>query len=155
MRISRPWLVATILFTMFIWGNSLVPATGSSGMSLRVVSALRGALSGLDLPSAWITNFLVRKTAHFTEYAILGILVSQTLASGSRLSRTALFVLVVVLVLIPSIDETIQLFVPGRSGLITDVMLDCSGAAVGSALRALAHRLREIRVRRRDTSTRN
>ena len=37
----------------------------------------------------------------------------------------------VFLLLIPSIDETIQLFVPGRAGMITDAMIDCCGAATG------------------------
>ena len=43
--------------------------------------------------------------------------------------------------LIPSIDETIQLFVPGRAGMITDVMIDCCGAATGVVLRYLLRSL--------------
>ena len=35
------------------------------------------------------------------------------------------------LVLIPSIDETIQLFVPGRSGQVTDIWIDFSGVMTG------------------------
>ena len=45
------------------------------------------------------------------------------------------------LLLIPSIDETIQLFVPGRAGMITDVMIDCCGAATGVVLRYLLRSL--------------
>ena len=47
----------------------------------------------------------------------------------------------VFLLLIPSIDETIQLFVPGRAGMITDVMIDCCGAATGVVLRYLLRSL--------------
>ena len=47
----------------------------------------------------------------------------------------------VFLLLIPSIDETIQLFVPGRAGMITDVMIDCCGAATGVVLRYLLQSL--------------
>ena len=46
-----------------------------------------------------------------------------------------------ILLLIPSIDETIQLFVPGRAGMITDVMIDCCGAATGVVLRYLLRSL--------------
>ena len=45
------------------------------------------------------------------------------------------------LLLIPSIDETIQLFVPGRAGMITDVMIDYCGAATGVVLRYLLRSL--------------
>jgi VanZ family protein len=32
------------------------------------------------------------------------------------------------------VDEAIQLFVPGRSGRVTDVLLDLSGVAFGAVL---------------------
>ena len=35
------------------------------------------------------------------------------------------------LLLVPFVDETIQLFVPGRSGQISDVWLDMAGGAAG------------------------
>ena len=37
---------------------------------------------------------------------------------------------------VPFLDETIQLFTEGRSGQISDVWLDMSGAAVGMAIAA-------------------
>ncbi len=121
-----------------IWGNSMVPGEGSSSISLTVVHAVRDALSALSLPSAWVTNFLVRKAAHFTEYAVLGILASQALDPGGRAFRRRAVLIAAVLVLVPSIDETIQLSIDGRSGQVTDVLLDCCGAATGVALRMLA-----------------
>lgn len=36
--------------------------------------------------------------------------------------------------MVPFVDETIQLFVAGRSGQISDVWLDMSGAAAGMAI---------------------
>ena len=62
--------------------------------------------------------------------------------TGHSIFGTILFSLLAVLaveflLLIPSIDETIQLFVPGRAGMITDVMIDCCGAATGVVLRYL------------------
>ena len=67
-KINRKWAVVTCLMALLIWGNSLVPGSGS-------------------------------------------------------------------------IDETIQLFVPGRAGMITDVMIDCCGAATGVVLRYLLRSL--------------
>lgn len=116
---------------LIIWGNSLVPGSGSGSLSLSVVEAVRGALDALRLPSDWVTNFLVRKTAHFTEYAVLGVLVAHAFDPEHTAEHMRLAAICLALVLVPSIDETIQLFVAGRSGQVTDVLLDCCGAATG------------------------
>lgn len=131
MRISKPWLAVTIVLICIIWGNSLVPGTGSGSLSLSVMEAVRSVLSDLHLPSEWVTNFLVRKTAHFTEYAILGIAATNAFDPRRSLDRLRLTSICLLLVLVPSCDETIQLFIDGRSGQVTDVLLDCCGAAVG------------------------
>ncbi|MDO4437820.1 MAG: VanZ family protein [Coriobacteriaceae bacterium] len=139
-RVSIPWLVLTIVFIAVIWGNSLVPGSGSDSLSLGVLEVVRGALRSAGLPFEWLTNFLVRKTAHFCEYAVLGVLASQAFDPHRRLSRGGIVATALLCALVPSIDETIQLFVAGRSGQVTDVLLDCCGAVCGMAARALAVR---------------
>lgn len=133
--VSRLGLFLSLAMMLFIWGNSLVPGTGSGHLSLTVVTAVREALAALGLPNGWVTNLLVRKTAHFTEYAVLGAIVSSTMLSAGPLRGRRLLVCALVLVFAPSIDETIQLFVPGRCGAVTDVMIDCCGAAFGTFIR--------------------
>ena len=64
----------------------------------------------------------VRKLAHATEYAILALLWFGAL--GSKLQA------VEIAFLYACTDEFHQLFVPGRAGLFTDVLIDTSGAAV-------------------------
>lgn len=136
--VSWPWLAVLVLMVCFVWGNSLVPGEGSGNLSLEVTHLIQGVLSTVGLPYEWVTNFLVRKAAHFTEYMVLGIVAMQAFrphrsSSAARLLATALF-----LVLIPSLDETIQLFVSGRAGQVTDVLIDCSGALTGVLLTLLA-----------------
>lgn len=75
-------------------------------------------------------HFLLRKCAHFTEYFILGALV--LLSQRNTGIRYKVFTGIVIGMLVASVDETIQLFVSGRSGQISDVLLDTAGAAVGS-----------------------
>lgn len=132
--------------TLVIWGNSLVPGTGSGSLSVAVVDAVRSALGALHLPAGWVTNFLVRKTAHFTEYAVLGVLVANALDPERAVYRGHLASICIALALVPSIDETIQLFVPGRSGQVTDVLLDCCGAATGVLLSYAVSRVRTRRA---------
>ena len=132
-KINRKWAVVTCLMALLIWGNSLVPGSGSGSLSLTVMEAIRGFLHSVGLPYEWVTNFVVRKCAHFTEYMVLGILATHAFDFEGRRTFDVL--------LIPSIDETIQLFVPGRAGMITDVMIDCCGAATGVVLRYLLRSL--------------
>lgn len=137
-RVSLPWLTLAIICIAVIWGNSLVPGEGSGGLSLSIVNHLRGVLDALGLPYAWVTNYLVRKAAHFTEYLVLGFIVAHAFDPQYELLRASICAAALLCVLVPSVDEIIQLFVPGRSGQISDVLLDCCGAAAGIAVRSFA-----------------
>ena len=102
-------------------------------------------LRSLGLPYAWLTNFIIRKTAHFTEYLVLGLFASQAFDRTGAASRASLVATAVFCAFIPSIDETIQLFVADRSGQVIDVLLDCCGAATGIALRTAWIKMRRVR----------
>lgn len=105
--------VVTCLMALLIWGNSLVPGSGSGSLSLTVMEAIRGFLHSVGLPYEWVTNFVVRKCAHFTEYMVLGILATHAFDFEGRRTFDVLLPTAVFLLLIPSIDETIQLFGAG------------------------------------------
>lgn len=137
MKTDKRWAAAALIMVFVIWGNSLVPGTGSGSLSLSVMEAVRAFLASLGLPFTWVTNFVVRKCAHFTEYMVLGILATHAFDIEGHRKPLALIVTAVFLVLVPSIDETIQLFVPGRAGMVRDVLIDCSGATTGVVLRYL------------------
>lgn len=122
---------------LVIWGNSLVPGERSGGLSLAVLQAAHRFLASLGLPYEWITHLLVRKTAHFTEYMLLGVATAQAFDPQRTVPRGACIAALLACALTASIDETIQLFVADRSGQITDVLLDCCGAATGVLIRSL------------------
>ena len=72
----------------------------------------------------------IRKMAHATEYAILGMLLIGVFYPVKKYYLIAFLVSVVYSVT----DEVHQLFVPGRSGQPTDVMIDSLGALIGILL---------------------
>lgn len=86
-------------------------------------------------------TFAVRKTAHMTEYAVLGALYCLTLCQLGKVrdihvrggGRKGL-VAWALAVAYASMDEIHQLFVDGRSGMASDVVIDSIGAAVGILL---------------------
>jgi predicted integral membrane protein len=88
--------------------------------------------------------FLVRKTAHFTEYAILGILFYLNLRHHSSQKQSPkLFVLAILFsALYACTDEFHQLFVPGRTGQPFDVLVDTLGATFGCLVVLAAQKIR-------------
>ena len=74
-------------------------------------------------------HIILRKCAHFTEFAVLGVLSSLTLLQ-TKVSHRVLIAIAFCLVVV-SMDETLQLFVDGRAGRILDVMIDGAGAGCG------------------------
>ena len=117
----------------FIWGNSLLPAELSQAFSDWVKGTLFGMVSEGDSGEAGST--LVRKLAHFTEFAALGMLLRWLFGMLGRTGIPAFACGAAA----ACIDETIQMFVPERGPGILDVLLDCSGVLAGMLLLHLGH----------------
>ncbi len=132
--------IATVVWTMVIFGFSLQPGAMSSDVSSGFGQwLLKTFLPGLleyfekiSVEQMEHFHFLLRKGAHFTEYCILGILTGLAIVSVDRIrekyKELAAFGYCV---FVACVDETIQRFVPERAGRIADVCLDSFGAAVG------------------------
>jgi VanZ family protein len=91
-------------------------------------------------------HFLVRKAAHFSEYAVLALLAARAFrtSQSEKLRRRwwlAAFALVACVALL---DEYHQSFLPARTGTVYDSLLDMAGgaAALASAALWLARRRR-------------
>ena len=82
------WIVLLGIWIVVMYGHSLTPAEVSSqesGWALARAKELAEALLG---DSSWLTEHLIRKTAHFCEYTVFGLLLMQNvslrLGKGSR-----------------------------------------------------------------------
>lgn len=134
------WGAALALWVCFVWGHSLVGGAASSLESGRFVALLRPAFEALGVTDVDLMTFIVRKCAHFSEYAVLGGIARMfwlAVADGrvrERARRGVLLAGCALTAAVPCIDETIQLFVPGRAGQVRDVLIDLSGAATGALL---------------------
>ena len=76
-------------------------------------------------------DYPVRKTAHATEYAVLGFLIAGSFCDGTRRRRVSAGVPWLAGTAYAISDEIHQFFVPGRSCQISDMALDSSGVLVG------------------------
>ena len=130
LRIST-WLLVGIL--AFIWGNSLMPGEISGAISDWVKGLLSHILP--QGPEEESGSFLVRKLAHFTEFAALGATLGWRFGMLNK-GKLRPFVWGV---LAASVDETIQRFVPDRGPSVWDVCLDSCGVLTGIVLLWLGH----------------
>ena len=117
-----------VLNLCFIWGNSMLPGAVSAAFSDWVKNLLAWMLpaNGTELSGGG----LLRKLAHFTEFATLGFLMSMLF----RLKQCKIWYALPLGVLIACMDETIQMFVPDRGPSITDVGIDTCGVIAGMVL---------------------
>ena len=124
--------IIIVVWLCLIWGHSLQPATVSeeeSGFFLEYIGKIFPFLLTSD-----IGMFLVRKTAHFIEYLILGILLCIDTQHEVRGFFKRFSVPTMIGLMIAFIDETIQLFVIGRSGEVRDMWIDFAGVALGALI---------------------
>lgn len=77
-------------------------------------------------------HFYIRKAAHFSEYALLGLLTFLNACQYFRKTGTRFLITLSLCLLYASADEFHQLFTDGRCGSPVDVMIDFSGAAAGT-----------------------
>jgi len=76
-------------------------------------------------------DFIVKKIAHLTVYAILAILLYRSFKHTTNLDRLNLmWVTIAVVVLYAISDEFHQSFTPGREPRVRDVVIDTIGAGV-------------------------
>ena len=125
--------ILILLNLALIWGNSMLTGISSEAVSGGVL-ALLGRFLPVLLTEAGHT--LLRKAAHFSEFALLGLLYCgrHRLVKGEAPVHLMGFGLAVA-----CIDETIQIFTPGRASSLIDVWIDASGFALGLLLIVIFH----------------
>lgn len=138
----RPWLrwllaALTVAVMIMIFGFSAQDGEKSNGLSARVVDLIIRVVSpGYDqmAPETQLSvydalQFVVRKFAHFSEYALLGFLM-RLLAHTYPWKRRSPWAWLAG-TLYAGTDELHQLFVGDRTAMIGDVGIDSAGVLTG------------------------
>ena len=138
----------TALMIAFAWVHSLFPADLSSRESEGVFQIIYRFFSLFGAGQA-VTQTIIRKLAHFSEFAAIGFLLLSCGYTFDRIKphRYAVPVLFTGL-LTAVIDEELQLGIEGRAGMITDVWIDFGGVVCGFfaalAFYAIVRKIRKI-----------
>ncbi len=134
LRFKSICFVLTLLIITFIFVHSSIPSEQSATESQSVLGILQPFFNLFNLDGE-LAEYILRKLAHFSEFAALGVTLTFCAYSFDRLKTYKFFPHIAGIgLLIAVIDETIQMFVPGRACQITDVWLDFSGVLTGVIL---------------------
>ena len=123
------WTIV-ITYTLWIFHNSAQTGKVSANLSQTLSYRIYDSLQFLHFIPFQLFHTLIRKFAHFSEYALLGILVS-TVSSHTIQERKQKMIIILWMVLTPIIDEGIQYFTPGRSAELRDCFIDMCGYSFG------------------------
>ena len=123
--------ILSFLWVIVILSFSLQDGSRSSLQSGVITTTIQSLLSniGIDIERQ-LLSFLIRKTAHFTEFFILGVLVKQS--SFDLVNNLPVYLACFV----PILDEMVQSFVPGRAMAISDMIIDLTGIIFGMIIYA-------------------
>lgn len=126
------------LIVFFIWDNSMQNGESSDGFSIFFAEAFAPIVNKLGFHgNIWTMNRIIRKLAHLTEFTILGsvlyTILRRYITYGTVIKTIALGIL------IASLDEFIQLFSPGRSSQLSDILIDTIGVILGILLVKLVY----------------
>lgn len=104
----------------------------SEGLSYRMASAT-GLFFHLNIDEETLRaiEHLIRKSAHMTEFAILAVLIFIWLGRWQMIRLRRTVGAMALASLYACTDEFHQLFVEGRAGLLSDVLVDSLGAVIG------------------------
>jgi VanZ family protein len=121
------------LIMIFIGSTDLMSAQHTS----RIIGPiLRWLHPGISPSRIEQVQFVIRKTAHLSEYAVLSLLIFRALANMIRSGRFAGAASITLLIssAFAASDEFHQSFVPSRTSSVRDVVIDITGAIFGMTI---------------------
>ena len=140
-------LVAWLVFISYASSDSF-----SAGNTSRIIGPLILWLFPNTSPETLgVVHFITRKIAHFTEYAILGVLAARAFRTSSRpaIRHHWFLISAALIVLYALVDEYHQSFVPTRTASVFDSLIDMAGGLTALLIcqfRGLTRLRRTIRL---------
>lgn len=111
-----------------------VSSKASGGITEKVVHAITKDNEKITQSQRDQIETIIRKCAHFALYLIGGMLTANFISTTKVQDRCIILYAIAFTFVYAITDEVHQLFVPGRSGEIRDVIIDTLGATTGTML---------------------
>lgn len=138
-----PTIVCMLIIFNFSSENSEVSSSTSGNVGRWLLKTFYNGFERLpSIEQSQVVEsiqFYIRKTAHFSIYALLGACAHFGTLANKKISRQKnVFISLLICLVYASSDEIHQLFVSGRSGQISDVLLDFTGSIFGTVVFLIA-----------------
>ena len=135
-------LVPALMMMVIIFVYSSKPAVVSDGTSTPIANAVLSLyeifFGEIDIMKRHdylnTANYIVRKTAHVTEYILLALCISWPLWIRKLRGKKLILFAFASSLAYAGTDEIHQLFIEGRSGNLRDVGIDAIGCAIGTVV---------------------
>ena len=121
---KRISVLLVVIWMTIIFIMSSFNSNDSQHQSSLIVDAVSDLF---NINNIYLLSYLIRKLAHFTEFLILGLLVSNVIMIYDK----KIYLAIIICVLYAISDEVHQLFITGRSAEIIDVIIDSMGSLLG------------------------
>ena len=144
-KVIKGLIVVLCMLSIFLFStdNSRESTSKSNRVILGITNLFHKDLSNKEKEKIIDMFFVpIRKMAHFGIYLVLGISLISFLREFSIPILKLLLLSIFLAFLYACSDEIHQLFVPGRSGQFSDVLLDTLAASVGIFIYYLLFRKR-------------
>lgn len=161
--IVRIILVILILLNFItIFGFSEQDGVHSGGLSRKVTLVILNVFDDYNEPlseeqEVQVENVqhVIRKLAHFTIYAILGLLLMSLAETFDFTNKKRIILSLLVGILYASLDEFHQSFIPGRTAAVTDVLIDTAGVITGILFIFLVLKIIQSKRKKKKTNKAN
>ncbi len=152
-NIKRAILIILLILTFFqIFRFSNQNGEKSSGISRKITTAVTKNVKKIqELDKNKQEEVLekiekvIRKLAHFSIYMVVGMLMMLLMNTYKIKQFDKIAISLITGIVYASSDEIHQLFIPGRSAMITDVLIDTLGVSVGILLMFLGTEQKNIK----------
>ncbi|MGG7177092.1 VanZ family protein [Clostridium paraputrificum] len=135
-------VIILLLFAMgFIFYNSSKTGYDSNKVSSGILNKAESKVpikkevkSGIkDKLNITISEeVIIRKLAHMFEFFLLAILVALTLIAFGMNGKSAIIYVLFIVLMYAVLDEFHQIYVPGRTSSVRDVLIDFTGGFLGT-----------------------
>lgn len=138
----RYWAVVAVWMALISYFST--DAFSAANTNRYLDPFLRWLFTGIDNAELRAAHTVVRKTAHFAEFFVLGLLVVWAQRAGRPIGWRARWAVNALLVVAAwaALDEIHQAFNRNRTGAFADTGIDVIGGGVGQLLLYVRYRLR-------------
>ena len=140
-------LVLIILWAVFVFGFSSQTGNESSGLSRKIAELFFKTEEALA-----IAEPIIRKLAHFSEYALGGLLIYFLADTYDYSKKVKILVSLFLGIWYAAIDEIHQTFVPDRSGNVRDVLIDTLGILFGICIALVYLKIKNVIINKKKSN---